>query len=156
MYDGILPLLDVLTSKNDIFCSLSCYALNRLPSEHDFIKSKVGFSPDVNMALYQQAKVEEYKKCVGILFDEVKIKDNLVFDKVEGNVVGRVNIGEFNNELDMLEKESSGEKVDVLSRIATHILVFMVRGICTAFATQSLTASQLVWECRTKSKVFDL
>ena len=38
-------------------------------------------------------------KNVGILMDEVHIRDDLVYDKHEGNLVGFVNVGDINNHL---------------------------------------------------------
>ena len=107
-----------------------------LPSERTlrdythFIKFEAGFKADVNAELCKEMKVdglEEFERCVGIIFDEIKIKDKLVFDKNCGKVIGWVDLGEFNNEVNKLERDiDSG---DVSSSIATHILVFMVRGI---------------------------
>ena len=123
-----------------------------------YTKSGIGFLPEVNNELMEQAKVnevEDYKKCVGLLIDEVKIKDSLVFDKIHGKVIGWVNIGDFNNEIESLEKEATSE-TSLDSSLATHMLVFMVRGICTKlefplaqFLTKSLKGFQiytLAWD----------
>lgn len=122
-----------------------------------FIKSEAGFKADVNAELRKEMKVdglEEFERCVGIIFDEIKIKDKLVFDKNCGKVIGWVDLGEFNNEVNKLERDiDSG---DVSSSIATHILVFMVRGIFSSvefpyaqFPTHNLKGCQLftlVWD----------
>lgn len=39
----------------------------------------------------------EYRSFVGVLFDEVKIKEDFVYDKYLGEIVGYVNLGEISN-----------------------------------------------------------
>lgn len=39
----------------------------------------------------------EHRSFVGVLFDEVKIKEDLVYDKHSGEIVGYVNLGEIMN-----------------------------------------------------------
>ena len=117
------------------------------------IKSRVGFQADVNVELSKIAKVddcEDFEKNVGIIFDEMKIKDKLVFDKRSGKVIRWVDLGDFNNELLKIEKEIDSRS----DSVATHILVFMVRGIFSSlkfplaqFPTYKLTAVQLHTLC---------
>ena len=57
-----------------------------------------------------------------LLFDEMKIKANLVFDKVTGKHIGFTDLG------DPEVNYCSLEEVDSL---ASHALVFLVRGIST-------------------------
>ena len=95
------------------------------------INSRVGFQADINEELSKIAKVddcEEYEKSVGIIFDEMKTKDKLVFDKRSGKVSGWVDLADFNSELLKIEKEIDSRS-DTSPSVATHILVFMVRGI---------------------------
>ena len=62
------------------------------------------------------------------MFDEVKIKEDLVYDKHSGELVGFVNVGDVNNQLLQFEREwtsnSNGQPP-----LATHMLTFMVRGL---------------------------
>ena len=44
-------------------------------------------------------KIIIFSRYVGILMDEVHIRDDLVYDKHEGNLVGFVNVGDINNHL---------------------------------------------------------
>ena len=91
---------------------------------------------------------------MALVWDEMKVKKGLVFDKHTCNLVGFTNIGEINNELDNVEKECEEEGAS--SNVATHMLLFMVRELCTSlvfpyahFATQGATADVLypmVWE----------
>ena len=66
-----------------------------------------------------------------MVFDEVKIKEDLVYDKYNSTIIGFVNVGHINNHLlafeEQQQKSSSNEKPH--ARVATHMLVFMVRGI---------------------------
>lgn len=51
-----------------------------------FVQSRLGFSDEVDEQLMEAAKVttlEEYKKCVIIIVDEMHIKGDLVFDNRE-------------------------------------------------------------------------
>ena len=59
--------------------------------------------------------------------DEVHIKDDLVYDKHEGTLIGFVNLGETNNNLLDFEASLSGESLQ--SSLATSMLVLMVRGL---------------------------
>ena len=70
----------------------------------------------------------EWKRHVVLVLDEMKVKESLVFDKQETEVVGFVNMGDV-NELADLERECS--IADQHPTIATHKLVLMVRGVFT-------------------------
>ena len=82
------------------------------------------------------------------------MKEKLVYDKYGTKVIGFVNIGEVNDELDKLERDMKSNTK--LPEIATYILTLMVRGIFTAlrfpyanFPTTSITGDSMfliVWE----------
>ena len=98
-----------------------------------WMKSEVGFQSVVNEQLIMEADVKEEKdKYVVLVFDEMKIREDLVFDKHSCELVGFVNLGEVNNILTEFERQCKGE-TDVVNddAIATHMLTFMVRGIFT-------------------------
>jgi hypothetical protein len=54
--------------------------------------------------------------------DEMKIQLNLVFDKVSGELIGFIDLGDPMTSFGNLTDEDP---------IATHALVFLVRGLCT-------------------------
>ena len=56
--------------------------------------------------------------------DEVHIRDNLVYDKHDGKLVGFVDLGETNNHLLDLQMTSSTDQ-----KLAKSMLVLMVRGL---------------------------
>ena len=81
------------------------------------------------------------EKYVVLLFDEMKVQGNLVWDKNTGELIGFVDLGDDNLNLAVL---------DSVETVATHILVLMVRGIVNPikfslanFATTNATSSQL-------------
>lgn len=134
-----------------------------LPSERtlrdysNHFKCKTGFQLEVNEQLYKEAKVEELqesKKFCGILIDEMKIKENLVYDKYSGEIIGFTQLGEINNELQKLEQDCRSDTDH--PAVAKHLLVLMVRGIFfkldfpyAHFATEAATADLLhpiIWE----------
>ena len=122
------------------------------------MKSEVGFQSVVNEQLIMEADVKEEKdKYVVLVFDERKIREDLVFDKHSCELVGFVNLGEVNNILTEFERQCKGE-TDVVNEdaIVTHTLTFKVRGIFTKlefpyaqFLTRGVTADKLfpiVWD----------
>ena len=99
-----------------------------------------------------------YRSYVALLFDEVQIKDNLVYDKHSFRMIGFIDIGEVNNELLKFEQACEGKPAtsDLQLHVAKYMLVFMVRGLFTdhkfpfaQFATRDTKADllfPLVWE----------
>lgn len=143
--------------------SLRTSGFLKLPSERllrdytHFIKSKPGFSSELDQLLADESQVKtlpEWKRHVVLVLDEMKVKESLVFDKHETKVVGFVDMGDVNNELADLERECS--TTEQHPAIATHMLVLMVRGVFTGlrfpyahFPTTNIKAEQLfdiVWE----------
>ena len=106
---------------------------------------------------FQEGVIEELKsitnsyfdvqRYVVLLFDEMKVLSNLVFDKVTGELIGFVDLGDPDVNFAVLEKADE---------IASHALVFLIRGVCTQlkfslayFATSGVTSIQLLpifWE----------
>jgi len=87
------------------------------------------------------------QRYVVVLFDEMKVQSKLVFDKHTGELIGYVDLGDPDINYGTPEMEDE---------IATHALVFLVRGVCTElkfalayFATTGVTSAQLMplfWE----------
>ena len=59
--------------------------------------------------------------------DEVHIKDDLIYDKHEGTLVGFANLGDTNNHLLQFEASLSGDSAP--RPLANSMLVLMVRGL---------------------------
>ena len=75
----------------------------KLPSERTlrdythFIKTRPGFQAEVDSMLVREAglsNLPEWKRHVVLLFDEMKVKQSLVYDKHDLKIVGFVNLGE--------------------------------------------------------------
>lgn len=62
---------------------------------------------------------------VGIIFDELYIREDLVLDKHSSKVIGFVNLGAINRQLSALEVD----RLQSPHPVATCILTVMVRGI---------------------------
>ena len=108
----------------------------RLPSQRTLrdythcVSSTAGFSASVDRHLMEIADVSKYpefKKNVVIIMNEMYIKEDLVFNKVSGELVGSSNLGDINSHL--LKFESTLEEEDSQEQLAKTMLVFMVRGL---------------------------
>ena len=88
-----------------------------LPSERTLIdythwcKRGAGFIPDVDELLLKEIGDlgEERRKYVVLCFDEMKIKENLVFDKHSFSLVGFYNMGDVSNAISEVESQSAGK-----------------------------------------------
>lgn len=70
--------------------------------------------------------LQAFQKYVTIVFDEVKAKEGVVYDKYESRIVGFVDFGNVNNALLAFEMSLKGETG---RPVVKHMLQFMVRGI---------------------------
>ena len=93
---------------------------------------------------------QDLNKYVILIIDEVHIKEDLVYDKHEGCLIGFVNLGTINNQL--LEFEAALSTDKEYRSLAKTMLVFMVKRInypYAQFACANLSANLLfdpVWE----------
>ena len=78
----------------------------KLPSQRTlrdythYIKSQIGFSSEVDQAIIDAADLSnDLHKYVTLIMDEIYIKNDLVYDKHEGTLVGFVDIGDINNQI---------------------------------------------------------
>ena len=80
----------------------------KLPSQRTlrdythYIKARSGFSTEVDNDLLRVAKykdLKDWEKCTVLLIDEMYIKEDLVYDKYTGALVGFTNLGETNEHL---------------------------------------------------------
>ena len=112
------------------------------------IRPKAGFQEEVIEELKDSTNSYfDVQRYIVLLFDEMKIMSNLVFDKVTGELIGYLDLGDPDINFGTLEK---------VDEIASHALVFFIRGICTElkfslayFATNGVTSHQLMplfWE----------
>ena len=146
------------------FMSSACYnairtsGLISLPSERTlrdythWIKAGIGFSSEVDTQLIKEAKInEERDKYVVLLWDEMKIHEDLIFDKHTCELIGFVNVGTVNALIDKMAEGGDNSRT-----VASHMLLFMVRGMFSKlefpyahFATRGISADALfplVWD----------
>ncbi|XP_060571179.1 uncharacterized protein LOC132729426 [Ruditapes philippinarum] len=122
-----------------------------------YIKSVNGFSPEVFQMLKNEATKngmykEEWKLWVGLLFDEIHVKADLVYDKHSGELVGYVDLDSVGNQILQMQHQLEQSH----QNLAKSMLVLMVRGLCgnltfplAGFATDSIKADFLypiVWK----------
>ena len=129
----------------------------KLPSERtlrdykNYIRPQVGFNRQViNDLINITNDYFDVERYVALLFDEMKVKANLVFDKHTGELTGFLDLGDP----DLNYNEFKEERPE--DNIATHAFVFFLRGISTNlkyslayFATNGIKSSQLMqifWE----------
>ena len=91
-------------------------------------------------------KLKDYQKNVVVVFDEMKVSQGLVYSHSSGEIVGFTNLGSLTNELEEYSRKCVSEE----PKMASHVLVLMVRAICHSyrspvayFATTGATSDQL-------------
>ena len=94
------------------------------------VESDVGFSAGVDHQLMQTVGMpacQDWEKLVILLLDEIYIREDLVFDKHSGRLIGYASLGDVNDHLLAFEHAvEAGAEKDV---IAKTMMVFMVRGL---------------------------
>lgn len=126
-----------------------------------YYKSTSGFSAELDKQLIADSKIaslEEYQKHIALIADEMYIKEDLVYCKNTGDLIGFFDIGDINNHLLKLEEKYNNQQEDdhTSSSIQTPtlvktMLVIMIRGLCTnftfpysSFPSTNLTGEQLL------------
>lgn len=122
----------------------------RLPSSRtlgdykNFIKPGIGFHTGIIEDLKKSTgSYSSHQRYITIVFDEMKIKSILVFDKNNDEMIGFVDLGD--PELNFV---SFGDKDNAL---ATHALIFYLRGLATTlkycvgyFVTKGISSTQIM------------
>lgn len=91
--------------------------------------SHIGFSKEVDEMLMKSAKIHQcpnHQKYVAVIYDEMHIRADLVYNKHTGELTGFCDIGDINNYLLEVEKSLENDPKPVLAK---SMLVFMVRGL---------------------------
>lgn len=71
------------------------------------------------------AKIEILQKHVGVVYDEVKVKEGLVYDKHECRIIGCIDLGKINDTLMAFEKSIDTDE----SPVAKQMLFYVIRGL---------------------------
>ena len=85
----------------DLLRDSGCIHLPRRERDYThFNPSKVGFSAKVDNQLIDMVDfTKEANRYVSLILDEVHIKEDLIYDKHEGSLIGFTNLGNINNHL---------------------------------------------------------
>ena len=123
-----------------------------------FVKAAPGFSLAVDQQLMTAARIdtlEEWQKCVLLLLDEMHIREDLVYEKHSGALIGFTNLGEINEHLLAFQRSVSTDQSSP-EPLSKSVMMFMVRGLFTSlhfpyaqFPCASITADLLFdpfWE----------
>ena len=101
---------------------------------------------------------KEREKYVILLLDEMHVKEELVYDKHTGQLIGFVNLGEINTHLQEFERSLAADSSPSPTQppLASTMMTFMVRGLFSSlqypyaqFPCSNLTGDQLFepfWE----------
>ena len=122
---------------------LTLPSLRTLRDYKNYIRPTRGFNPAVLSELAKKTQnFLSHEKFVSIIFDEMKIQEDLVWDKYTGELIGFVDLG---------DKEINISTLKNVRELATHILVFLVKSIVNplsfslaTFATTGVTSFQLM------------
>ena len=120
----------------EALCSSGCVQLPSQCTLRDYthhLPAQPGFSQEVDQQLIEVAKLQtrkEFQKCVALVMDEMHIKEDLVYDKRSGELVGFINLGAINDHLIQFERRLEGSLNDH-EPLADSMVVIMVRGLFT-------------------------
>ena len=116
----------------DLIRDSGCIALPSQRTLRDYsnaVKAGVGFSEEVDLQLLDAARLKSSPShsLVRILIDEMYIKEDLVYNKHDGRLVGFANLGDINNPLTRFEQQL--ESNNSTPALAKTIVAFMVKGL---------------------------
>ena len=114
----------------------------RLRDYKNYITPQRGFNKEIILELIKKNEnFSDIEKFVILLMDEMKIQENLVWNKHKGELIGFIDLGDDDNNNVTLK---DGEK------IASHVLVFLVTSLVNPlkftlanFGTDTASAEQL-------------
>ena len=109
----------------------------KLPSERTLrdytycIPPNTGFQGAVAEQLVKDSKLNtlpDSHKFIVITFDEMKIREGLVYDKYTDQLIGFVTLDDVSNHLLQLERSCTSAVPTASPNLATHMLVLVIRG----------------------------
>ena len=114
----------------------------RLRDYKNYIRPQRGLNPQiVNELIHKVRNFSDIEKYIVLLFDEIKIQENLAWDKHTGELIGFVDLGDVDVNYATLQK---------VDELATRVLVSMIRSIVNPFkftlanfATIGITSNQI-------------
>lgn len=103
--------------------------VNTLKKFTSFTEPKSGFNKDVILRMIEECDLkDDWRRNVALMFDEMKIKSDLVFNRSTGKLVGFTDMGDINEELREFSDRCEGKKPEERA-FSKYVNVFMVRGL---------------------------
>ena len=132
-------------------CSSNVLTLPSLRTLRDYknaIRPTTGFNMEVIEELCKTTgTLQSFQPFIVLSFEEMKIQQNLVFDKHSGDVIAYVDLGDPEKNFSTFDNEDD---------LATHVLVYYVRGLASElkfaleyFTTRNIYSLQIMstfWE----------
>ena len=109
---------------------LSLLSEQTLKDYKHFAPAIVGFCTSTDLQLLDQVKQQKphhLSKYVGIVIDEMYVKEGLVYDKNTGSLTGYADLGEINNLLMVAEQRFKDPNTNMQQPLAKCMLVIMIR-----------------------------
>ena len=127
---------------------LTLPSLRTLRDYKNVIRPTTGFNIEVYKELCKTTEtLKSFQRFAVLSFDEMKIQQNLVFDKHAGELIGYVDLGDLGKNFSTFDNEDD---------LATHVMVYYVRGLASDlkfalgyFATRNINSFQIIftfWE----------
>ena len=117
-----------------------------------FTNNLPGFNSEYFQRICTDLKInslQEHEKNIIMSIDEMKVHEGLVYSTKTGEIVGFTSLGTINDELATYTQKC---KKSVEPKMASHVLVVMIRAVCASFvapiayfATVGATSDQLYW-----------
>ena len=109
----------------------------RLPSQRTLrdythcTKAAAGFCKQQLLQALESSK--EHERMIILLLDEMYIREDLVYNKHSGQLVGYINMGDINNHLLLFEKQVTEGDVLQMPTLAKTMMVFMIKSLLSGF-----------------------
>ena len=119
----------------ELLRSSGCIQLPSQRTLHDYshcVKSEAGFATHVDLLLMQannMSSCPEHQKLVILLLDEMYVREDLVYDKHSGRLIGFAHLGSVSDHLQASERAL--EQGQEGRPLAKTIMMFMVKGLFT-------------------------
>lgn len=100
-----------------------------------FASSGSGFIPEIIERMVHDIKIEtlkEHERQVVIMFDEMKVKKDLVYCPSSGQIRGFTEVGDINEELTEFDRSFNRKNLKPKD-LATHVICLMVGGLLKRF-----------------------
>ena len=93
-----------------------------------YVEAKCGFSVEIDSMLKSASKVDTCpgrEKCAILLIDEMHIREDLVYDKHSGELIGFTNMDDISNNLAQLERSMSESNVTCMAQVLLNLCLYL-------------------------------